>query len=113
MMLFHIGNEGNWKWAHDHEALEPAASAFWRPGRPNNKTANGDDCVVMVLGSRAHSTANASRQQQHDFSWEDTSCLVPTIHRQFDVAPICQRDVGETSVASVQPKASRLGEADF
>jgi hypothetical protein len=100
-----IGNEGNWKWAHDNEVLLPESLSFWSPGRPNNKMPNRDDCVVMVLGGRTNS--NNATTQQHDFSWEDTSCLVPTIQRQFDVAPICQRDIGDTSVASTVTKVSK------
>jgi hypothetical protein len=108
-----IGNEGNWKWAHDNEVLLPESSSFWSPGRPNNKTPNRDDCVVMVLGGRTNS--NNATTPQHDFSWEDTSCLVPTIQRQFDVAPICQRDIGDSSVVSTVSKVSKCmaGWAEF
>jgi Lectin C-type domain len=67
-------------WAHSHELL---TESFWGDNRPNNRTSNSDDCVVMVL-------------RNNIIWWEDHSCLIHDI-AQHAVAPICQHDSAEAS----------------
>jgi regenerating islet-derived protein 4 len=78
--VLYAGDEGNWMWAHSHEFL---TESFWGDNRPNNRTGNSDDCVVMILRSNV-------------IWWEDRSCLVHDIS-QHAVAPICQHDSTEAS----------------
>jgi hypothetical protein len=58
---------------------------FWGFRRPNNKTANHDDCVVLVLGESINSSGEDDK-----FRWEDHGCLTHQIQQKFLVAPICQ-----------------------
>ena len=88
-----IGDEGNWKWAHSNDLL--LTDKHWGYRRPNNKTANHDDCAVMVLGG-----LKTNNNDDDDFQWEDHGCLVHHVQQQFVVAPICQQDNVATSIAN-------------
>ena len=43
---FTSGKEGEWSWIHSGLDL---GDEIWSSHKPNNKTRNSDDCVVMVL----------------------------------------------------------------
>ena len=47
-MNYLTGREGDWMWMHGKYDLD---DNLWRENRPNNKSRNSDDCVVMVLRS--------------------------------------------------------------
>ena len=47
---FISGKEGEWSWIHSGLDLE---DEIWSSHRPNNKSRNSDDCVVMVLKNDA------------------------------------------------------------
>ena len=44
--LTDLGREGQWMWIHNQADLE---DEMWNTNRPNNKSRNSDDCVVMVM----------------------------------------------------------------
>jgi Lectin C-type domain len=78
--VLYTGDEGSWMWAHSRELL---TESFWGDNRPNNRTGNSDDCVVMILRGNV-------------IWWKDHSCLTHDIS-QHAVAPICQHDSTEAS----------------
>ena len=46
--LTDLGREGQWMWIHNQADLD---DAMWASNRPNNKSKNRDDCVVMMLNN--------------------------------------------------------------
>ena len=46
--LTDLGREGQWMWIHNQADLD---DAMWASNRPNNKSKNSDDCVVMMLNN--------------------------------------------------------------
>ena len=58
--FYTLGKEGEWSWIHSGQDLD---DEIWSSHKPNNKSRNSDDCVVMVL-------------KNNQVSWED--------HRYYD-----------------------------
>jgi len=73
--LTDLGKEGDWSWIHSGSDL---GDEIWSSHRPNNKSRNSDDCVVMVL-------------RNNEVFWEDHSCISPDVSHH-PVAPVCQAD---------------------
>ena len=46
MGLTDLGREGQWMWIHNNADID---DEMWANNRPNNKTMNSDDCLIMVL----------------------------------------------------------------
>ena len=44
--LTDLGREGEWMWIHNQADVK---DEMWNMNRPNNKSRNSNDCVVMVL----------------------------------------------------------------
>lgn len=65
-----IGREGDWAWMHDKSNLE---EDDWNINRPNNRSRNSDDCVVMVL-------------KNNEVWWEDHRyrALFPVLYDYYD-----------------------------
>merc|ERR1712227_547208 len=75
--LTDLGKEGEWSWIHSGLDLD---DEIWSSHKPNNKSRNSDDCVVMVL-------------RNNQVFWEDHSCIPPDVSHH-PVAPVCQADTG-------------------
>ena len=56
----------------------PLTFASWKPGRPNVKEHNEDDCALMDC-------------QNHKCDWLDVSCTDDVTDQNFDISFICQK----------------------
>jgi len=92
--LTDLGREGDWMWMHGKYDLD---DNLWKENRPNNKSRNSDDCVVMVLRS-------------NEVYWEDHSCLAPDVSHH-EVAPVCQVNTlasQPTTTTTTQPTTTAV-----
>merc|ERR1712227_510952 len=81
--LTDLGREGEWMWIHNQADVK---DEMWNMNKPNNKSRNSDDCVVMVLRNNL-------------VNWEDHSCIAPDVSHHT-VAPVCQIGTLESAVTT-------------